>query len=199
MEPIDYRGRIIEIIQDQDPQNPLEMGDHFCKLACFHRRYDLGHKHDFSVPSELRMHMERTKAVYLPLYLYDHSGITMKTSPFHCPWDSGQVGFVYAEAEAIRKEYGKLIITKSIRDKVTKYMQAVVEDYDHYLTGNVWGYVIKSEDGEVIDSCWGYYGDPGVAEKAAMEFIDADLEQALHEKVQANKDKRRGKFVPEAA
>ena len=30
--------------------------------------------------------------VFLPLYLFDHSGITMNTSGFSCPWDSGQVG-----------------------------------------------------------------------------------------------------------
>ena len=29
--------------------------------------------------------------VILPLYLYDHSGITMNTCGFSCPWDSGQV------------------------------------------------------------------------------------------------------------
>jgi hypothetical protein len=29
------------------------------------------------------------------LYLYDHSGITISTSPFSCGWDSGQVGFIY--------------------------------------------------------------------------------------------------------
>lgn len=33
--------------------------------------------------------------VILPLYLYDHSGITMNTCGFSCPWDSGQVGWIY--------------------------------------------------------------------------------------------------------
>ena len=32
------------------------------------------------------------KFLMLPLYLYDHSGITMNTTGFSCPWDSGQVG-----------------------------------------------------------------------------------------------------------
>ena len=36
--------------------------------------------------------------VILPLYLYDHSGITMNTCGFSCPWDSGQVGWIYASA-----------------------------------------------------------------------------------------------------
>lgn len=46
--------------------------------------------------------------VLLPLYLYDHSGITMKTSGFSCPWDSGQVGFIYASKDTFKKETGYL-------------------------------------------------------------------------------------------
>lgn len=34
------------------------------------------------------------KFLMLPLYLYDHSGITMNTTGFSCPWDSGQVGWI---------------------------------------------------------------------------------------------------------
>ena len=48
------------------------------------------------------------KFVILPLYLYDHSGITMNTTGFSCPWDSGQVGWIYADADCIKKEYGKV-------------------------------------------------------------------------------------------
>ena len=39
------------------------------------------------------------KYLMLPLYLYDHSGITMNTTGFSCPWDSGQVGWIYAFKE----------------------------------------------------------------------------------------------------
>ena len=44
----------------------------------------------------------------LPLYLYDHSGITMSISPFSCPWDSGQVGWIYCTPDAISKNFGSL-------------------------------------------------------------------------------------------
>jgi len=42
------------------------------------------------------------------LYLYDHSGITMSTSPFSCPWDSGQVGFAYVDRATVEREWGKI-------------------------------------------------------------------------------------------
>ena len=46
------------------------------------------------------------KYLMLPLYLYDHSGITMNTTGFSCPWDSGQVGWIYASKEDALREFG---------------------------------------------------------------------------------------------
>ncbi len=46
------------------------------------------------------------KHVILPLYLYDHGGITMSTGPFSCRWDSGQVGWIYAEKKKFIEETG---------------------------------------------------------------------------------------------
>lgn len=96
--------------------------------------------------------------IMLPLYLYDHSGITMSTGPFSCPWDSGQVGFIYITREQILKEYGWKVITTKRREQIVKYLIADVEIYDQYLTGDVYGYMVEDNDGEDIDSCWGFYG-----------------------------------------
>lgn len=98
------------------------------------------------------------KCVILPLYLYDHSGITISTGPFSCPWDSNQVGFIYATPEMIRKCYEVKRITKAIRTKVEECMQAEVTIYDQFLTGDVYGFRIEDERGEDLDSCWGFYG-----------------------------------------
>ena len=46
------------------------------------------------------------KYVILPLYLYDHSGITISTGPFSCPWDSGQVGWIKAPKDTFRNATG---------------------------------------------------------------------------------------------
>lgn len=46
------------------------------------------------------------KYIILPLFLYDHSGITISTGPFSCPWDSGQVGWIYAEKKKLIEETG---------------------------------------------------------------------------------------------
>lgn len=70
------------------------------------------------------------KFVILPLYLYDHSGITMNTTGFSCPWDSGQVGWIYVDADGIKKEYGK--VTPETINKTRTVMNGEVETYDYY-------------------------------------------------------------------
>jgi len=111
--------------------------------------------------------------VMLPLYLYDHSGITMRTTGFSCPWDSGQVGFIYVTKEKLRQEYSVKRVTGATIKRAEGVLKGEVETYDDYLTGNVWGYSIEVTSSETCDtcghtdhptefddSCWGFYGDP---------------------------------------
>ena len=38
---------------------------------------------------------EKLGCEILLLYMYEHGGITISSSPYGCPWDSGTVGFIY--------------------------------------------------------------------------------------------------------
>ena len=116
--------------------------------------------------------------VMLPLYLYDHSGISMSTRSFvgrapHAGWDSGQVGWIYCTKEAIRENFMRQRVTQKLIDRATEVLRSEVKEYDHYLTGNVWGYRVEvihketcdscghiAEVEDFEDSCWGYLGDP---------------------------------------
>lgn len=94
----------------------------------------------------------------LPLYLYDHSSITMSTGSFACPWDSGQVGYIYvSKADAI-KHWGKTNFTKKVRDAAIACLEAEVKEYDHYINGRCYGFTVE-RDGEELESCWGFLGD----------------------------------------
>lgn len=157
----------------------------------------------------------------LPLYLYDHSGLTMNTSGFSCRWDSGQVGWIYCSHERCEKETGytkeelfstnkhrrpkvgervkiasqadfgqvksisgkKLVvdfdynkaldfrkpenlvnvtfedITEVLANRAEEMLEGEVETFDQYLTGDVYGFVLETNDGDHIESCWGFYGD----------------------------------------
>ena len=169
-----YRDHTIKIIHDPNPENPRDY-DNLGTMACWHRRYRLGDKHDHDDPRDLLIDLCEVsgetdlsindlvaravkRAVILPLYLYDHSGITMNTTGFHSPWDSGQVGYIYVTFEDIRKEYGVTRVSKNLRAKITDHLRQELATYDHYLTGNCYGFVVEKDD-EEVESCWGFLGD----------------------------------------
>lgn len=100
--------------------------------------------------------------IMLDLYLYDHSGITMSTTNFNCPWDSGSVGFIYVPVAKIKAEYGWKVLTKARREKIETHLRNEVHTYDNYLTGEVYGYEIQqlgtcTGEWMLVDSCWGFY------------------------------------------
>jgi hypothetical protein len=111
--------------------------------------------------------------VGLPVYAYVHSGSMISCgtplkngtivfgNPFHCPWDSGQSGFVYASKERVVKEYGKKILTAGIKQKALQVLAKEVECFSQYLEGDVYGVIVERlTDGEWVEeeSCWGLYG-----------------------------------------
>ena len=104
-----------------------------------------------------------SKYIALPLHLYDHSEITMKTTPFTCKWDSGQIGYIYVTKEKAKKEYNYKRLSKERKDKVLSYLEGEIECFDQFLTGDTYGFIIEDEKGEEIDSCYGFFGsDPNV-------------------------------------
>jgi hypothetical protein len=156
------------LVQDVNPESPREW-DNFGHMVAFHDRYNLGDKTDlksdqFNGWDELQNYLvkEKEAVVIMPIYLYDHSGLRMKVGSFqgllpqgHAEFDSGQVGFIYATKEDLKREG----FTKK---QVEKYLQGEIETYDQYLSNDVYGTVIEKYDKnkKLIDteSVWGNYG-----------------------------------------
>lgn len=164
LKSFEHKGLKIYIWHDNEPFNPRQW-DNLGKMVCFHNRYNLGDKHEFRNPEEFEEFLteEKDNIFYLPLYLYDHGGITMKTSPFNCGWDSGQVGYIYitkkrAEEEGLKDPY--------------KTLEHEVKEYDHSLVGNCYGYTIVDEKNNILDSVGGFMGYEDFAIEEAK--INAD-------------------------
>lgn len=166
-----YNVRYITV--DKEPESPRQC-DNFGTMVCFHRKYNLGDEEHcyrekrFNSWDELRHEIESNEnlGVILPLYLYDHSGITMKTVPFNDRWDSGQVGFIFVSEEKIREEFSiedkDVEITTEILENAKKILESEVLLYDYYLIGDVYRLVKEKfdHDGQQIDFdiVGGYYG-----------------------------------------
>ena len=239
----------LKIVVDNDPLNPREDYDNFGHMTCWHRRYNLGDKHDFETPDEflaqlvrdtipendvvayvkdgkaeglaleydrsnreweLKSYNEYFKKWYgegtfpaplpnnytalsesilenmgasdlmnlagrthliLPLYLYDHSGITISTSDFGDRWDSGQVGWTYASHADVAKEYGDA--SPENIERARKLLNAETENYDCYLRGDCYGFQLY-ENGEEVDSCWGFLGSFDEAKAVIREYVPED-------------------------
>jgi len=159
-EIIKYKGFNINIYTDEDSMDPRE-DDNISKMICFHSRYDLGDKHNFGNPDDFREWAkgQGNKIEVLPLFLYDHSGITISTSGFGCSWDSGQIGWIYTDMEILNTTHGFKHWTKERRDNAIKWMESDVKTYDQYLTGKVFGYMIEGSEGDEFGGCWGFIGD----------------------------------------
>ena len=151
------------IEQDDNPENPREyIDDSMPKMVCFHKNYNLGDKHQFKTPDEFKRYIANGNFHSMPLYLYDHSGLTMATTPFSCPWDSGQVGIIYIEKSKIvdEKEAHKIMVND-------------VKIYDQYLRGAVYGYTLYEND-NTLDSCWGFYDLDSLMDHADLSNEDKE-------------------------
>lgn len=104
---------------------------------------------------ELKALAEKAYCI-LPVYMYDHSGLTVNTTGFACPWDSGCLGWIYASHDKIKEEFGE--ITHETVKKAEKLLESEVKEYDYYLTGQCYGFKLY-ENAEEVDSCWGFLGD----------------------------------------
>lgn len=185
----EHCGLTIKIVADDNPCNPREEFDHVARMWCWHGRYTLGdHKDcpkDVVCYPELEKEVGEKILVAKPLFLYDHSGITISTGAFGCPWDSGQVGWVFITLKKAQEESGRKT-RRAQRRWAERMIDAEVEEYDHYLTGQVYGFVIEDENGDSIDSCWGFYGDP-----TGYVLEEARSNAAYWAKKRAEEDKQR--------
>ena len=127
-----------------DPREDWNLGF----MTCFHRRYNLGDRvtdpcgGTITVEEAHRIEATNTcptafgvreSCVVLPLHLYDHSGITMNTTGFTCPWDSGRIGIIYAPYSRIRECYGLKRVTSKVIRLTKAALLAEVDEYDSWL------------------------------------------------------------------
>ena len=169
VETIKYCGHMIEILTDDNPWNPREESK-ICIFHIAHNHYCFGDENynDFESIKAAKNEAIRNGDIVSPLYMFDHSGITISLSPFSCPWDSGQVGFVQVPRKIMIKEFGTKIFTPKLKKRALKIMEHEVSELDSYIKGEAYGYVID-EDG---DSCWGYIGDIKYCIEEAKGVID---------------------------
>lgn len=181
---MEYKGINIRIRHDEG-LNPREHFDNAGKMICFHSRYSLGDEHSWDV-DEFKEYLESDEVLaWLPLYLYDHSGITMNTTGFSCRWDSSQVGAIYITQEGCDKlgyteKWAKSDWNEggTFESALEHVLKAEVKEYDQYITGEVYLFEIE-ETGDCVGGFFGYdHEESGLLDHARSE-IDAYLQDKM--------------------
>jgi hypothetical protein len=196
VDTIQHKGWTIEIHVDIDPMSPLEEWDLMPYFAVWHSRHclnspEVGTQYDrqkkekwyWETPEDFE-DWAKDKAnevlIVMPLFMYDHSGISISTSngsyPFNDRWDAGQCGYVFLTRERMESMWGKKKrITKKFLAKLADSIRADVKTVDDWLTGQVYGYTIRDADGieQEDGACWGFFGYDAIKSPKGYMIVEA--------------------------
>jgi hypothetical protein len=109
------------------------------------------------------------EAQYLPVYLYDHGGLALSSTPFSCKWDSGWLGIVLwtrTECEAYHAPG-----SHAGRDVNKEVMESYLKELAQYVEGDVWDIIIENANGDILDC-----GGTQYVEVYGLDYAKASLE-----------------------
>lgn len=190
-ETIEHEGYKIQVHTMEDPENPRYDQENLGTFLMSHRRYDFGDKDvGYTIgdagsweAEEKAIIKQFDTAVILPVYMYDHSGQTVNTTGFRCPWDSGQIGFTWVSKARAKDMFGWKVLTAARLERLREYLVAEIETLDQYLRGEVFGYEVLDPDGDPSQGgCGGFYGtdhDKSGLLYTAKSDIEADIDEKL--------------------
>lgn len=207
-------GRKLRLVIEQDefPEDPRSW-DNIGTMLCCHRDYRLGDCNnnretkeqlaeicrkygksdeeidEMTFAEEVQFILDQDNICGLPLYITDHSGISMQTYRFDA-WDSSFVGLIFVEKDF----YLALMCLKDEegwKEKAKEALESEVEIYSDFLEGDVCAWTLYEptvvirqsmdgkelsrkidEEGEVVDSMVGFY-DPTLED--VEQYFDFEI------------------------
>jgi hypothetical protein len=182
-----YGERLATIFYDESPANPREEFSQVATLVLNGgRRYKFASEVSEDLWKGARNYEELRRdlirecdpLIICPVYAYDHSGLTLKVgrndkNPFtvDAEWDSAQVGFAFVSKVKYAEAGGP---ANPSTEDLLALLDAEVDEYSHYLNGDVYGYVVTGP-GDEASGCWGFY-DLDEAIVAAKEDLGLDVD-----------------------
>lgn len=184
---VKLNGITLYVEPDHSPPHPRRDNDHLGTMLGWHRQYDFSDNCKYQTPNDF-WESEESKNIYvqLPVYLLDHSALHLSTTDFKDPWDSGRLGLIYCTKEQATKWYGYLPDEQTIKEQ----LKSEIELYNDYLNGSWYQFYIEGLNGEIEDSCGGFFQDKDFKSllNDMKEYVDKQYEP-LFDKLaeQANK------------
>lgn len=212
-------GRKLRLVieQDQFPEDPRSW-DNLGTMLCCNRNYQLGdcnsnketeeqlaeicHKYgksdeeidEMTFFEEVQFILNQDDVCGLPLYITDHSGISMQTYRFDA-WDSSFVGLIFVEKDFYLAQMC-LKDEEGWKEKAKETLKSEIEIYSDFLEGNVYQWTLYEpvvvirqsmdgkelsrkidEEGEVVDSMGGFYAPTLGDVEEYFNFEIAEIKQ----------------------
>jgi len=212
-------GRKLRLVieQDQFSDDPRSW-DNLGTMLCCHRDYQLGDcnsnreteeqlaeicrkygKSDEEIDEmtfgeEIRFILDQPDICGLPLWLYDHSGISISTGRRDA-WDSSFIGLIFVEKDFY---LAQTCLKDEIdwKEAATKTLKGEIATYNDFLEGNVYQWTLYEptvvirqsmdgnelsreidEEGEMVDSMSGFYNPTLEDVEEYFDFESAEIEQ----------------------
>jgi len=188
-ETIKYKGFKIKAYYDENAESPDYWGNDDMFLVYDHRQFCVERK-GFD-PSDIFERMQEGKKLFsegninfkypnksnvaywfFPVYAYIHSGValslgrTFNVGAYHNRFDVSFKGFALVQR---MKDWSYT------EDKAYKRAEALVEEWNTYLCGDVYGYQSK------CGSYWGFYGDEGY--KYMIEEAKSEIDYHIKKQI----------------
>lgn len=170
---------ILKIVQDENPMSPREWDQ--ITTFFFPKKSRLGginENESCKTATEFLAWKEENKEeilIILPVYAYIHSGIALSLGKFSCPWDSGQVGWVYITKEKYKMMQGDNQEHNNEK-MLTQFVEGEIEEMNKWFSGDVWAYKVVEvcdhcgHEVGLVDSCFGFY-DKGDCEQEGKNIM----------------------------
>lgn len=184
-ERLTWANHQIEIWPDEDPQDPREDTEQLGTMVIVQDRYISFGDVEVQTTQEWNdWHEDKDIVLELMIKAYIHSGITISADPMRYmrfpdqQWDVSTIGSILVTREKILSEFGP--IDDELLKKVRDILIAEVEEYDQYLQGDGWLYIVKDPLDNVVDICGGFYGMDDCVEEAKVAAEAADSGNTRH-------------------
>jgi hypothetical protein len=143
---------------------------------------------DFKQNLKIKYDLTIEQVVYLPIYVYSHSGETFNTTGFECEWDSGQLGYIFYTKKEIKEWYGAKRISSKLKEKIEEKLKNDVKIFDASWNGQYFSYSITDESNDVLDSCSGFLcvdNDFNSLAKNMIEYMDIEENEFKLEEIES--------------
>ena len=169
--PREYTNLGYFITQDSKHYSPDEHGEIQAIIKDTGNEAQNQKEHMDLIKAEIENQLDETVLKIYPITKYEHSGVKYSLGTAH-GFDNSNNGF-YIITEKSQKETG--VLKKDFENCI----QNELELYNNWVNGEVYCFILYDEQGEIEDSCGGFYELEDLQQNLPKEWAKEDMNDYL--------------------